>query len=155
MRRALADLLDPPPTERDQQRLRAHFEHRCCYCGASAPPGLGHFDHARPQGGNGLANFVLACAACNGNEKREADWEDFLATKCPASGLEYAQRRAHILAWVGQCEVADDEARSPEVQAALAAAESSIIAFEAAYNELRRALVAARSRTDSPAVTAD
>lgn len=99
IRRALADLIDPPPSAAKQALLRKHFENRCAYCGDPAPPRDGHIDHARPEGGSGLANLLLACRVCNGDEKREMNWEEFLARKCAGKAEALAERRERILAW--------------------------------------------------------
>jgi hypothetical protein len=146
MRRALNDLVDPLPNERKQRELRAYFEHRCCYCGAAAPPGHGHFDHASPEGGNGLGNLVLACSPCNGNEKRDMGWEEFLRLKC-SDPSEHDERHTRIRTWIERHRC-DARANEPEVEAARAAAERAIHAFEAAYNDLRSALAACRLRPD-------
>ncbi|MGO9763164.1 MAG: HNH endonuclease [Solirubrobacteraceae bacterium] len=81
MRRAVAEILDPSP--RNVDALWAHFESSCAYCGKplSREKREGHRDHAAPGGGNGLGNLVLACGSCNGDEKREASWHEFLKQK--------------------------------------------------------------------------
>jgi hypothetical protein len=98
MRRAIEDLVDPPPRAAEQRALRAYFGNRCCYCGGDAPERLGHIDHATPGGGNHLGNFVLACATCNGDEKREQGWNDFLTAKCPDAEIR-SGRHAKISEW--------------------------------------------------------
>lgn len=142
MRRALRTLLDRPPGPAAQRRLRDHFKNRCAYCDAPAEPRDGHIDHAVPDGGNGLGNLLLACKRCNGDEKREMPWEAFLHKKCGADGPVFAQRRQHILAWI-HAHPRPPQVRPPEVEEALRAAEAAIAGFERAYNEVRRAALAA------------
>lgn len=97
MRRSVNEILDPSP--RSVEPLWEHFESRCAYCGKALDRDRreGHVDHAAPDGGNQLGNLLLSCAACNGDEKREQSWEDFLAVK--ASRAEYAARRQRINEW--------------------------------------------------------
>lgn len=139
MRRALRDLIDPPPSEADQSTLRAHFGDRCAYCGAAAPPGIAHIDHADPRGGNGLGNLLLACPACNGNEKREMGWREFLVAKCGEDRLTMAARQETIEAWFS-AHPADPLQLSPAVELARGEAEKAIDRFEEAFNRLRDAL---------------
>jgi hypothetical protein len=139
MRRALADLMDPPPNQTEQRELRAHFADCCCYCGASAPPREGHLDHADPGGGNRLSNFLLACGRCNGDEKREAGWEDFLRAKCGLDAAVHGERRARIGAWLDRHR-SEPRPSTPEIEAARAAAEKAIEAFGSAYAALRQAV---------------
>lgn len=46
-----------------------------------------------------MANRVLSCKPCNGNEKRDQDWVEFLKIKVPRQEL-LAQRHEKILDWV-------------------------------------------------------
>ena len=141
MRRALRTLLDPPPKPAAQLPLREHFKHRCAYCDDPATPRDGHIDHAAPDGGNGLGNLLLACKRCNGDEKREMPWEEFLRKKASADGAVFEQRRQHILAWF-HAHPRTRQAHTPEVEQALQAAEAAIEAFARAYNGVRAALAA-------------
>jgi len=62
-----------------------------------------HVDHlvAESNGGsNRLANLVLSCGKCNGDEKREGSWEDFLVNKCRGNSHELQLRRTRILEWI-------------------------------------------------------
>ena len=81
MLRAMREILDPSPI--DVGPVWDHFESRCAYCdvaldiaGRSA-----HIDHAEAAGGNHLGNLVLACGSCNGDDKRDMPWRDFVASK--------------------------------------------------------------------------
>jgi hypothetical protein len=80
MRRTVAEIVDPGPTNIDP--LWEHFEARCAYCGRdlSRSGREGHRDHALPSGGNHLGNLILACGRCNGDEKREQGWREFLVS---------------------------------------------------------------------------
>ena len=148
MRRALADLMDPPPRESEQLELRDHFAHSCCYCGRDAPPREGHLDHADTRGGKRLGNFLLACRRCNGDEKRETGWEDFLRAKCGDDAAVHGERHALISAWLDRHR-SDPRASTPEIETARAAAEKAIEVYEVAYNALRQAVVASRSSRES------
>lgn len=98
MLRAMQEILDPSPT--DVGPVWDYFESRCAYCdvdldiqGRSA-----HIDHAEAAGGNHLGNLVLACGACNGDDKRDMPWREFVARKAPNS-REAAARVARIETW--------------------------------------------------------
>jgi hypothetical protein len=144
MHRAFSDLIDPPPTASEQQRLRAHFEHRCAYCDAPAAVRDGHLDHAEAEGGNAINNLVLACRVCNGDEKREMHWEKFLARKCGDDADVFTRRRSRIVSWLG----ALDERRRPprDLEALREQAEAEAkAAFDAAYARVRDVARAWRS----------
>ena len=84
--KALLEIVDPPPKPSEERRIRAFFENRCAYCSCEIPPGgrTGHIDHLIPrqQGGtNHLSNLVLACNICNGDEKLDQGWRDFINHK--------------------------------------------------------------------------
>jgi hypothetical protein len=147
MRRALADVIDPPPSEAEQQQLREHFANVCCYCGADARPRDGHIDHAAADAGNSLGNLVLACRTCNGDEKREMGWEQFLRSKCGADDAGYAERLARIRTWF-DLHPAERRRATPEVDAARRVAEEAIATFEAAYKELRRVVAVSRAGSE-------
>lgn len=98
MLRAMREILDPSPT--DVGPVWDHFGSRCAYCdvaldlaGRSA-----HIDHAEAAGGNHLGNLVLACGTCNGDQKREMPWREFVASKS-LTDQEAAARVARIEAW--------------------------------------------------------
>jgi len=135
MRRALLDLVESPPSEEEERRLREHFANACCYCGGDARPRDGHIDHADPNAGNGLGNLLLACRTCNGDEKRHTNWEEFLRSKCGADAAVYGERLARIRIWLDSHR-AERPLVPVDVQAARAAAESAIAAYDAAYKEL-------------------
>ncbi len=139
MRRALRDLVDPPASESEQERLRIHFHDKCAYCGAPARHRQGHIDHAEPGEGNSAGNLLLACAACNGDEKREMGWEEFLKVKCSVDTEKFDACRARILDWMHQHPRVPKQI-SPEIVEAMVLAEDAIRVFEEAYNRLRSAV---------------
>jgi 5-methylcytosine-specific restriction endonuclease McrA len=103
MRRTLAALLDPHPKADHVTALWEHFGSSCAYCGwvLKRSRREGHRDHLVSHaagGANSIYNSVLACARCNGNEKREADWKAFLRAKAPSPDL-FKERKAVIDAW--------------------------------------------------------
>ena len=97
MRRAVEEIIDPSPRTADP--LWEYFDSQCAYCGKELNRGSrdGHIDHAVPNEGNHLGNLLLACGTCNGDEKREQPWREFLRTK--ASDAEFEEREARILGW--------------------------------------------------------
>jgi len=83
-----------------------YFQSTCAYCGIHIDPEsrTGHLDHIMPSalgGTNEIHNYLLACSRCNGDEKRDEDWQSFLERKIADRALVDA-RRSHILAWVGK-----------------------------------------------------
>jgi hypothetical protein len=50
-------------------------------------------------GGNHLGNLVLACGTCNGDEKREEEWREFLRRKTAGDPALFAEREQVILGW--------------------------------------------------------
>jgi hypothetical protein len=86
IRRALIGIIDPEPSKSAITHLWEYFENRCAYCGDQLIRGdrRGHVDHliSRAEGGgNHISNRVLSCATCNGDEKRDRDWLEFLREK--------------------------------------------------------------------------
>jgi len=64
-----------------------------------------HIDHLvslRAGGSNALGNFVLTCRICNGDEKRDENWQSFLRRKAP-DDVTYDLRRKRIDAWIADC----------------------------------------------------
>lgn len=100
MGKTVEEIIDPPPSKSDKTGIRKYFDNKCAYCGAVIEPRKGHLDHAVPMDGNHIGNLVLACATCNGDQKRETDWLTFLKTK--ASGQVLLQRKDQIKKWMKQ-----------------------------------------------------
>jgi hypothetical protein len=109
-RRALWRLVDKNPSKSDIARLWRHFESACAYCGKplKKEDRNGHLDHLnsnRLVNRNHISNRVLACNICNGDEKREGDWQKFLALKCGQDEAGYVIRSSRIREWQRQCGV--------------------------------------------------
>ena len=98
MLRAMQEILDPSPL--DVGPVWDYFESSCVYC--DLPLDLGgrsaHIDHAEAAAGNHLGNLVLACGTCNGDDKRDMDWREFIALRA-ANGRDAAMRIARIEEW--------------------------------------------------------
>jgi 5-methylcytosine-specific restriction endonuclease McrA len=136
MRRTVEEILDPGP--RNVDALWEHFGAQCAYCGKglSRDRREGHVDHADPDGGNDLGNLVLACGSCNGDEKREESWHEFLRRKTPDDIL-FAEREGRIRAWLDQHprKSAED---SPEIAHVREEFEGLIQQFAVKCAELKR-----------------
>lgn len=98
MLRAMQEILDPSPL--DVGPVWDHFDSRCAYCDVPLDMGSrsAHIDHAAAGGGNHLGNLVLACGTCNGDDKRDMSWREFVASKA-ANDHAAAARIARIEAW--------------------------------------------------------
>ncbi|OQX69586.1 MAG: hypothetical protein B6A08_04510 [Sorangiineae bacterium NIC37A_2] len=140
MRRTLSEIVDPCLTPALEDALWRHFDASCAYCAVHIDRAsrTGHLDHLESGGGNGPMNRVLACARCNGDEKRDQPWRAFLQEKCP-DDVERRRRIERIEAWVTQ-HPAHDPAMDPAVKAALLDAEHIIDEFHAACTRLREAV---------------
>lgn len=138
MKRALSEILDPGPTAAQVAQIWDHFENECAYCESPLTKSAreGHLDHLDSNGPNAAGNRVLSCGPCNGDEKRDMPWEEFLRVKCPDEEVRDA-RRAKILDWVGQNPLPDQRERSEELQAAIARAEALVDEFGAACTSVR------------------
>jgi|SRR5436305_4286884 len=107
IRRALTGILDPYPSVSEIDRLWDFFQSSCTYCGRLLvrQDRQAHVDHlvsTHAGGTNDLGNFVLSCGVCNGDEKREENWESFLRKKTPDKAT-YAVRRERISNWISIC----------------------------------------------------
>lgn len=106
IRRSLVAILEPYPSAEETDALWQHFGSCCAYCGRGIERALrtGHLDHvvsAATGGSNGIHNHVLACASCNGDEKREEAWRSFLNRKAESAQVAL-ERSGHIEAWLAQ-----------------------------------------------------
>ncbi|MFB0981027.1 MAG: HNH endonuclease [Alteromonadaceae bacterium] len=104
IKKSLKALVDPKITKADKTVIWQHFENSCAYCGSSLNPNerKAHIDHVIPEsegGSNRLCNLILTCPTCNGDEKREMPWEEFLATKYDAKSKKYKRRYDKIISW--------------------------------------------------------
>jgi hypothetical protein len=141
IRRALLAEIDGTITQSEKQAAWRFFGNACAYCGCLLDPDgrEGHMDHltARADGGRGhLGNIVLACRICNGDEKRDMPWQQFLRLKC--SSQLFAQRHSRIIEWSmlnGRAGADVPEALRHEAETHVQAA---ISAFEHALANIRR-----------------
>lgn len=104
IKRSLKALIDPKINKADKTIIWEYFEHQCAYCGCGLNPNerKAHIDHVIPEsegGSNRLCNLILTCATCNGDEKREMQWQAFLASKYDVKSAEYKQRSQKITDW--------------------------------------------------------
>jgi hypothetical protein len=129
--KALLEIVDPPLKPSEERRIRAFFENRCAYCNREIPVEgrTGHIDHLIPrqQGGtNHPSNLVLACNICNGDEKLDQGWREFINYKIQ-DPTQRQKRIDRIGAWIsreggpilipGQAQAIIREAHSKVVQA--------------------------------------
>lgn len=103
IKRSLFELISKSPTEKQKQQIWTYFGNKCAYCGIKLirEERKGHLDHIVPSadgGGNGMYNKLLACSKCNGDEKKDTDWETFLATKAKTKKI-YNERYKRIKKW--------------------------------------------------------
>ncbi|WP_189475078.1 HNH endonuclease [Halioglobus pacificus] len=104
IKRSLGAICDPHPSKAEEKELWEYFDSQCAYCGVSIERDsrTGHLDHLVPisEGGtNSIFNHVLSCAKCNGDEKREEEWESFLKSKSVSLDV-YEQRKNRISQWL-------------------------------------------------------
>jgi hypothetical protein len=143
MARAVESILDPWPASTDP--IWDFFGSECAYCGAKLVKGerLGHIDHATSKAGNHLGNLVLACSVCNGDEKLDMNWRDFLEEKVSDQGLR-RRRIERIERWQA-LHPKPELAASPEVAAADAELRALIVTFGEKCAQLRAAVADAKS----------
>jgi hypothetical protein len=140
IRKALVEIIDPKPKAREIEAMWKHFQERCAFCGKKLQRAnrKGHADHlvAAAEGGyNHIYNRVLACASCNGDEKLDHDWIQFLEQVKNAKE-DFETRKGRIEGWQAlhkaQCSV-----EKADLAEALLAAEQAIRAFNKACDRVR------------------
>jgi HNH endonuclease len=150
IRRALRAIVDPEPNDREIADLWDFFGASCAYCGQplSKKDRLGHIDHLIPgtRGGtNGVYNRVLACPACNGDEKREKDWLEFLQEKA-GDPVQFESRRGRIESWralhIPSALVVSSELLNQEIERVVAAFDASMARLRAERLKRQRELLA-------------
>jgi 5-methylcytosine-specific restriction endonuclease McrA len=136
MKRAVQEILDPGPRSIDA--LWDHFGSQCAYCGRvlNRAERDGHVDHAVAGGGNQLGNLVLACRICNGDEKRDEPWTDFLRKKASDPAV-FANRKERVLAWFEQNPIVPLP-HGPEIDQLGAEIDALITQFGEKCTELRK-----------------
>lgn len=90
---------------------------------------MDHLDCSADGGGNYIRNRVLACKECNGNEKREQDWQKFLRMKCTDLS-SFKRRREKILVWQKQFLPLPPLVLSAEARLAKLDVDAAITSFE-------------------------
>lgn len=100
IRRALRAILDHEPKASEITRLWEYFESSCAYCGITLSKNdrKAHVDHLVHNGPNHIGNRVLSCAQCNGDEKRDRAWLEFLREKVTDEKI-FVRRKARIEDW--------------------------------------------------------
>ena len=138
MRRAIEEIIDPGPTSIDP--LWEWFDSRSAYCGAELQRGErnAHADHAEPGGGNHIGNLILSCGTCNGDEKRDMPWSEFLRLKATDEETFLALER-RILDWMA-ANPAPVRNHGPEVEELRQRCEDLVEEFRAACNALEDAV---------------
>jgi hypothetical protein len=137
IRRALRAVVDPEPTAMEIKELWAHFDSACAYCGRqlSKVDRGGHIDHLVSGGTNHISNRVLACPPCNGDEKRESNWKEFLELKCASDVGMFNQRSQKIQSWRKANERLPARIKESELEKEI---EQAVGAFDSAVANLRR-----------------
>lgn len=144
MHRAVKELFFRSLNKDEKDLIWKYFESRCVYCDKQIErkDRHGHMDHLDCSafgGGNYVRNRVLACKECNGNEKREGGWEDFLKSKCINTN-EFRTRRNRIMSWQKQFRPLPDFVLDEEELRAKASLLDSIAACEESFKNFRRLL---------------
>lgn len=102
IRRALLHVAGVRFSKAYKERCRIHFADACSYCGNGIVKASrqGHYDHAIAiASASSHFHLVYACGTCNGDEKRERDWEGFLHEKCDGDDAAFQTRRQAVLDW--------------------------------------------------------
>lgn len=110
IKRCFKEVIDPIPTDKDFDDLWKHFSsngrYYCCYCNDEIDRNDRnghHIDHLIPEakgGKNFIKNRVLSCNICNGDLKRDSDWDTFLKRQCEGDQQEYTLRQTRINEWI-------------------------------------------------------
>lgn len=104
MKRSLTAIYDPHPSKIEIDGLWGYFNSCCAYCNKpiNRESRIGHIDHLIPSsegGSNNIHNHALACATCNGDEKREESWISFLEKKSDNNQI-FIERKEKIEKWL-------------------------------------------------------
>lgn len=140
IRFSLRALLDPEPTNAQREAVKRHFEFSCAFCGVGLKDVRGHLDHlvsVAAGGTNHISNRVFACSACNGNEKLDRDWREFLRCKNP-DNADFTSREARILQWSSQNRAAAPSIPGQQMAVLTRERENALKAFDRAVERLRR-----------------
>ncbi len=137
IRKSLKAINDPYPTESEKNLLWEYFENKCIYCNRKLvrEERNGHLDHIIPStdgGSNSIYNCVLACSICNGDEKREINWKDFLKEKCQ-NGNDLKDKISKIEYWMNK-----DTKKRKEIEDEEIIIKEVLSKFDSAINKLKQ-----------------
>jgi hypothetical protein len=135
MRKVIAAIVDPWP--RSEKPIWDYFGSECAYCGIALDRTgrRAHMDHAVAGGGNHLGNLILSCAICNGDEKRDEGWREFIERKVADADLR-ATRIAQVEDWIAMHPRAA-LTPSPEVESLRAELDALVDTFGEKCTELK------------------
>ena len=141
IRRALRAVVDPEPSEKEVAEIWEFFSCACAYCGRRLKQRAreAHVDHLVPAtaaGTNHISNRVLSCSRCNGDEKGDKPWLDFLCDKTKDQTL-LKNRRKRIEDWIARNTPSQPAVISSELLTR--ETERAVAAFDEAVARLRRA----------------
>jgi HNH endonuclease len=97
---------------------------------------MDHLVSLAKGGTNHISNRVLSCARCNGDQKREHDWREFLYSKS-VSSTQFRRREERILGWVEMNVAARPKVSKAVQRLVRAEQERVILAFDKAVRALR------------------
>lgn len=142
VRRALFAEIEGALSRTDKLKVWEFFRFSCTYCGRMMDPSSreGHMDHlaSRASGGTDhIGNTVLACRVCNGDEKRDMQWQRFLRTRC-LDDVTFDARRSRIEEWVTLNRTSLAETTPELAQAVEAEVQSVFAAFDRALSSIRK-----------------
>jgi hypothetical protein len=135
IKRSLRSILDRYPSDSEVNSIWDHFDSCCAYCGIvlHRKDRLGHCDHIKGPSNN-VHNFALSCSKCNGDEKLDKSWSEFLSSKCLES-TELLKRREKIESWMSRADSTSLIQFSKEVETIINEAISS---YQNAVDKLRK-----------------
>jgi hypothetical protein len=139
VRRCLQTIIDPALSKNEVNRLWEYFQSKCAYCGKPVARREAHKDHLIPfhnGGGSDLGNRVLACGACNGDEKRGEEWITFLRLKC-TDAKTYRARQKTIEKWREINSAGRRVISKPMRRSVDRAVTTVFLAFDAAVRDVR------------------
>ena len=153
IRKALVEIIDPKPKPREIDAMWTHFHDRCAFCSEELKreDRKGHADHlvaAAGGGHNHIYNRVLACASCNGDEKLDHDWLQFLR-QVKNAREDFAIRKERIETWQA-LHKAECSVEKSDLAEALLAAEEVVRAFNKACDRVRTVRSNRRNGTSQP-----
>jgi hypothetical protein len=135
IKRSLRSIIDRYPTGGEVDMIWDYFDSSCAYCGIALlrKDRLGHCDHIEGASNN-IYNFALACSTCNGDEKLDNPWLEFLQKKCPNES-EFQKRRLKIESWMNRANSGTKIQFSTEVEAII---DDVILSYQTAVDKLRK-----------------